>query len=292
MARRCLCARLLAAVETDPRLRTLPLAARMLFLLVAEAAARSPVPGLLPFRETARVSLLVSASETETETQLETLRREGLIRDEGQGIGVPLLLDVPARADAARRNGAAGGRPRKGESAEAARERRQREMLLPLPAAPGAAAPGAAGKPTETQAGKPAPIIISTISTATASEEGEGSAREAPAWVSLGAELAALAGLDPARGGYDFRPVQGWLAAGHAPDAIRAAVQRVAAQPGYAASRVWTLKFFDQAVQRERFIPAAPAAMSAAERAAEAAALDAIERRVAEAIRTGGRRPA
>jgi hypothetical protein len=123
-------------------------------------------------------------------------------------------------------------------------------------------------------------------------QEGQGSAREAPAWVSLGAELAALAGLDPARGGYDFRPVQGWLAAGHAPDAIRAAVQRVAARPGYAASRVWTLNFFDQAVQAERFIPAAPAALSAADRAAEAAALDAIERRVAETIRTGGRRPA
>ena len=133
MARRCLCARLLAALHEDPRLRTLPLAARMLFLLVAEAAARSPVPGVLPFGGTARVSLLVSAGETETQTHLETLCEEGLlVRGAADTLAVPLLVEAASRAEVARRNGARGGRPLKGETPEAYQRRKQGEMILQI----------------------------------------------------------------------------------------------------------------------------------------------------------------
>jgi hypothetical protein len=235
---------------------------------------------VLPFREPARVSLLVSASETETETQLETLRREGLIRDEGAGIGVPLLLDAPPRAEVARRNGAVGGRPRKGESKEAYRERRQREMLLPLPAA------AVAAKPSETQPAKPVPTTTTTVSVSSgSSEEGGRSARETPAWVSLGAEVAELAGMDGARGGFDYRPVQAWLAEGATPDQVRAAVQRVVARPGYSARRVHSLRFFDAAVaeQRTRPSPAAPIVIPR-DTADEVARMAALQARIEAAI--------
>ena len=280
MARRCICSRLVAAVEGDPRLRTLPLAARMLFLLVAEAAARSPVPGLLPFREPRRVSLLVSAPETETETQLETLRREGLIRDEGEGIGVPLLLDAPPKAEVARRNGAAGGRPRKGETAEAARERRQREMLLPMPAAP-------AAKPSETQAAKPVSVTTTTsqVSSQSEAQEGKGSAREAPEWAVLGAEVAELARLDGARGGFDYRPVQAWLAEGVTPDQVRAAVLRAASRPTYSADRVRSLGYFAKAVADERGRPAPSPAIVVRDTAEDAARVAAAQRRIEAALR-------
>ena len=42
-------------------------------MVVAEAAARSPEVGVLPFGDARRVALLVSAPETEVETQIETL---------------------------------------------------------------------------------------------------------------------------------------------------------------------------------------------------------------------------
>lgn len=280
MARRCTCARLLSAVELDPRLRTLPLAVRMLFLLVAEASARMPTAGLLPFRETRRVSLLVSAPETEVETGLETLLREGLLREEAGGLAVPMLLDLPPRAEAARRNGAAGGRPRKGETAEAARERRQREMLLPMPAA----------KPTETQAEKPAApattTVVSSVPTGLVGKSRAPSARETPDWVSLGEEVAELARLDGARGGFDYRPVQTWLAEGATPDQVRAAVQRAASRPTYSPHRVKSIAYFAAAVadERTRARGAAPIVVQR-DTAEDAARVAAAERRIQAALR-------
>lgn len=247
MARRCLCARLLAALHEDPRLRTLPLATRMLFLLLAEAAAASPVSGVLPFRETRRVSLLVSASETDVEPALETLLAEGLLaEDAGGGLAVPLLMGLPPRGGAAKRNGARGGRPRKGETPEAAYARRQADMLLPLPGGAVAAA-----KPSETQSVK---LVSSTTSNnpvvSKSAQEGESSARgaETPEWVSLGAELAELAGMDGARGGFNFRPVQAWLAQGIPANVIRAAVTEAVGRKGYEGRRVYSLTYFARAV--------------------------------------------
>jgi hypothetical protein len=264
MARRCTCARLIAAVEGDPRLRTLPLAVRMLFLLVAEAAARSPVAGLLPFGETRRVSLLVSAPETDVETGLETLIAEGLLRRQDGGLGVPILLDVPPRAEVARRNGAAGGRPRKGETAEAARERRQGALLLPL-----------AGKPSETQAGNLAPT------TTDSSQSVSGGDARAPDWVSVGMQVAEIAGLDPARGGYDFQPVQAWMAEGASAERILAAVRGVASRPSYSAAKVRSLRYFDRAVEAERASPSWAASARVEDSAADAAIVAAAEARVA-----------
>lgn len=247
MARRCLCARLLAALHEDPRLRTLPLATRMLFLLVAEAAAASPVSGVLPFRETRRVSLLVSASETEVQTALETLLAEGLLaEDPGGGLAVPLLQALPPRAEAARRNGSRGGRPRKGETPEAAYVRRQSDMLLTLPG--GAAA---AAKPAESRDAKPVSPISSKLITQLSAVEVEGSARgtETADWIALGTELAEIAGMDGARGGYNYRPVQAWLNAGIPAGVIRAAVTNAVAQRGYRPGQVYSLGYFNRVVE-------------------------------------------
>lgn len=279
MSRRCTCSRLLAALRDDPRLATLPLATRMLFLLLAEAAGRAPEPGLLPFRDPRRVSLLVSCTETEAETGLETLETEGLIRRDGAGIAVPLVQDGATRSDVARRNGSNGGRPRKGETREQYLARRQAEMILPI-------AGGAAGKPSETQAAKPADPVLVVVekrepipSTTTHS----GNAR-APEWVSLGTEVAEIAGLDGARGGFDFRPVQAWLNEGIAPDTIRAAVRHCAEWQGYDPRAITSLRYFDKAVRRQDArapSPPAPAApMTPAERESEAAACARIAARV------------
>lgn len=289
MARRCLCARLLAALRDDPRLATLSLSARMLFLLVAEAAARAPEHGILPFADPRRVALLVSCPATEAETGLETLLAEGLIRVEGGGLAVPLLLEAATRSEIARRNGSNGGRPRKGETREQYLARRQGEMLLPIAAPP-------AEKPTGTEAAEPA----REPPTGTGESEsppggGDDRAREIPAWVSLGIELAELAGMDGARGGFDYRPVQAWLSAGHPPAVIRDAVVRAVGRPSYRPGRAYSLKFFDAAVaqaaaEAKARQAAAPRALTSEERRAEAEAFEAIERRV-EAVLLGRQLP-
>lgn len=300
MARRCHCSRILAALRDDPRLATLPLAARMVFLLLAEAAARAPEPGFIPFAGPRRVSLLVSCSETEAETHLETLLAEGLARADRGGLLVPLIAEAAARSEVARRNGAGGGRPRKGETREAYLARRQQAMLLPIAGTPAATAAEAPPPETrETNAAKPAPAR-STTTTTPEVLVGSGSGvalvgeARAPEWVSLGAELAEIAGMDGARGGYDFRPVQGWLAAGHDADAIREAVRRVASRPGYQPGRVTSMRYFDRAVSEGALQPQAaavssPRRMTAEERAEEARRLAEIEARADRMILSVGR---
>lgn len=286
MARRCLCSRLLDALRDDPRLATLPLAAQMFWLKLAQAVAElAEQPGRLPFSETRRVALLVRCTETEAETHLETLRTEGLIRDDGGGLVVPIVQAATDRAAVARRNGAAGGRPRKGETPEAALARRQGNLALPI----------AGWKPTETQDAKPPLARDCTLpdSSEVKCSGREGAGREAPgtpAWVSLGVELAALAGLDGVRGGFDYRPVQAWLNAGHDAALIRGAVQRVVEAPGYGTKRVFTLKYFDGAVhdaaEAAKHAPPLPPVLTPEDRAREDREARETER-WAQALREG-----
>lgn len=286
MSRRCACSRLLAALRDDPRLVTLPLAVRMLFLLLAEAAGRAPEPGVLPFADPRRVALLVSCAPTEAESGMETLETEGLIRREGAGLAVPLVQEAATRSEVARRNGSSGGRPRKGETREQYLARRQGEMILPI-------AGGAAGKPGETEDAKPAdspPVVVGKRDLPSPSTTPPADAR-VPEWVSLGAEVAEIAGLDGARGGYDFRPVQAWLNEGIAPAAILAAVRGVVAGRSYEARKVRTLLYFGDAVRREadRAGPPPPAPLTQAERESEAAAMARIQARIQAQLDACGR---
>jgi hypothetical protein len=231
MSKRCSCVRLFAAIGTDPRLRTLPLAARALWLLLAEAAAESG--GVLPFSGFARVSLLVAAPEPEVETWMETLIGEGLLRREGEALAVPLLADAPPSAAASRANGARGGRPRRGETPEQARLRRA-QPSIPLPIPGGAetqAKPGAGNSDHDDQ------IESSSDSSSARAED----------VLALAHEVATLAGIDPARSAWSARDVQGWLAAGATAELVRATVADVMTR---AKGPPAGLRYFTGAIQR------------------------------------------
>jgi hypothetical protein len=224
------------AIAADPRLRTLPLAARMLWVLILEAMGADAV---LPFASASRIALLVAAPETEVETQLQTLIAERLLAREGDTLVCPMLAAAATRADAARANGRRGGRPRAGESAAEARDRRQREMLMPMPAA--------APEPSETQAAKPPPDdhdhYESLIEESSSHDARESSAEAA---VRLAVRLTDLAGMDPARSSWDARTVQGWLAAG----ADAALCAEVVADVMTRAKRPpANLRYFDRPIQ-------------------------------------------
>jgi hypothetical protein len=233
MSRRCICSRLLAHVKDDPRLRTLPMAARMLWVLLAEAMARPGFDGVLPFSDTRRVSLLVSETQTDVETHLETLIAEGLILREGEALACPMLREAAARTIAARRNGAAGGRPRKGETVEEARLRRaQGEMLMPLP------------KPKETQNWETPSAGVSPRTTTT-----EDTTTESGAWQKLAQDAIRVAGLQLKRP--DWTPARDWLALGHSAEAILALIADIADRPGFDASKVTSLRYFTPALSRQ-----------------------------------------
>jgi hypothetical protein len=233
MARRCVCSRLFDAVRTDPRLRSLPWATRAFFLLLGEAMAGAEEPGTLPFGSAARVSLLVSVPEPECETQLETLLREGLLaRTEAGGLAAPLLLPRSAKARAAQENGQKGGRPRRGETPEAARLRRAQAPLM-LPVA------GGAVPATETQPRKPSDDDDQIESK---SSDHQTRVREA---LALAEQVAEAAGMDPARSVWHARDVQGWLAAGATAelvlDVVRDVMSRAKAPPA-------GLRYFNRAI--------------------------------------------
>lgn len=210
MARRCLCDRLLAMLDDDARLRSLPLAARMLWLTLARYAARFD-DVRIPFSGTQRVSLLVSAPETEVETQLETLVSEGLLIRDGAGLRIPLLDAGSAKAAAARANGAKGGRPTNAMKAE--RERMARAQgNLPLPIQGGAAAaPETHGNPRAktplTRANKESISSIPSSPSSFSAHEVGGLARE----------LATMFALRFSQVGI----VEGWLAQGATPAIVR-----------------------------------------------------------------------
>lgn len=233
MARRCTCSRLLDALRDDPRLRTLPLATRMLWLLLADAMAR--FEGVLPFGDARRVSLLVSEPVTDVETHLETLIAEGLLVREGAGLASPLLREAAARTSAARENGRKGGRPRRGESAEEAARRRQGELLMPVG--------GVGAKPSETQPAEP-PATTTTLSVLTSHQSPV--AREG--WQQLGQEVVRVAGLTARR--IDWTPARDWLGMGASADLVLRVVVDVVARAGFDAARVSSLRYFTPAIER------------------------------------------
>jgi hypothetical protein len=250
MGRRCACDRLWARLEEDVRLRTLPMAAQLLWLKLMRLAVRTPDAVLRLGSELGfltAVAVAVSAAETEVEPVLAVLERRGLVvADRAAGtLAMPDAEIAAARVSAARTNGLKGGRPRKGESLEARRDRRQRELMMPLP--------GHAAETQETEAETDPVKARATTAAVTQSSssrcDGAPPPAGAPEWVSLGAEVAELAGLDSARGFFDYRPVQQWLTEGATPEQIRAAVTRVAARESYRPELVRVLGYFTQAVR-------------------------------------------
>lgn len=241
MSRHCPCRAILA----NPRLRLLPLAARALLIQLVDVASSWPEAGGLRLGGRAlsnrEIALLVSAEETEVSNLLENLRETGFVnRAETDGALVLPVSEVSARTGADR-----GGRPRRGETAEMRRQRlAQGNLILPIA---GGAAP-AAEKPRETEVSETPASLASSLKKEEASE-----------LMALGTELETVAGLDPAKHRYDFRPVAAWLAAGIAASVIRDTISAIAGRPGYRDRGVRSFAYFDQAIRdAARATPPAP----------------------------------
>jgi hypothetical protein len=224
MGKRCACDRLLQQLDTDLRLRTLPMAAKMLWLQLMRLAASTPgFDGALRFGSDfgflASVALSVSCAETELEPNLAALERRDLVRrgDDGESLVLPEAEPSSAKAEAARINGLKGGRRRTGETLDQRRERRQQELLMPLR--------GGAETQQEPTAEPKRPA---TTTTCKYISKVEGSSdRETPAWVSLGAEVASLCAFKGKAGRKAYEPVRAWLEAGATPDQIRSVVRDI-----------------------------------------------------------------
>lgn len=246
MARRCLCTQLRQRIATDARLTTLPMAAKWLWLSLAERAAETPegsVPVGSAFGFFAGIAMLIQVAEPEVETHWETLAARGLVLRDGDTFSVPDLPASGARASSARANGGLGGRPRRGETPEDARLRRaQAHMMLPITGGP--------EKPSGTQAENPAVFPTTTTESLTSVSSPPPKPTRDTAHATLGAELATLAGLDPVRQRFDYQPVRAWLDAGYSPTLIRSVVAEVAARPSFNPGNVNTLAYFNKPIER------------------------------------------
>lgn len=264
MPRSCACDRWLNRAAADIGFQALPPMAQLIFFRLLAAAVGAEEKGHLrfPCSVSTAVSRLLNQSETEAETQIAALADLGwlVVDEDGRGVWMAGAKAASARAEAAQVNGLRGGRPRKGETREAARERRQGAFMLPI-----------AGGGAETQETEAEPNVESSrVAARLKDTEKEAAAtREAPGWVSLGQELAEAAGMDGARGGFNLVPVKGWVDAGASADLLREVVRRCASRPGYRAPR--SLQYFHQAVMDalrdaapSPALPAAPSGYEAA----------------------------
>lgn len=216
-----------------------PLAARGLLsaLLVSLWRMRSAV-----FRfgsrvpETREVCLALTCSETEWETGVENLIGRGILTREPDGaISCPLLAGAFRSAEARRANGLAGGRPRKGETAAQALERRQGRLMMPL----------AGGAETRT---KP-----DAIPQAKLKPEDKLQLKALTEEVEKAACVAGEFAAD------DIRQVGGWLEAGADEALILRVVAAKAEQRSPEAAAIRGLRWFDGAV-RDALATAAPVA--------------------------------
>lgn len=244
MSRSCACTRWLSLAVTNPAFRLLPDALRLFWFDVVALAAAAPETGVLRFPQSVSpsvpqsVSRLVSVAETDAETWLAQLAGIGMVEWQpgAETLALPgAVKATSARANGARINGLSGGRPRRGETPEQARLRRQQGALV-LPIRGGAAAPAA----------KPNAETLSESDNQNSNQKSDLTARVENA-LALAKEVAALAGMDPARSTWHARDVQGWLAAGATRqlvlDVVADVMSRAKGVPG-------GLRYFDAAVRR------------------------------------------
>lgn len=230
MARRCACAKILDQLRMDPRLRALPLATRAVWVEVLAALAAFAPTGAISFLHPVPVSVArwLGIAESEAETELGNLVAAGLlvVDEGGKRLASPELQQAADRSAINRANGLKGGRPKKYAIAG------QREIMLPID--------GGKSKVTEpeTEPGSPSDML---------DREREKIDHGEVDWVSLGHEVGAPIGLDPARGFVDCRPVQAWLAEGLTPERIRSVAAEVA---GRAKRPISHLSYFTPAMRQ------------------------------------------
>jgi len=283
MARNSSSERQLLRAASDAGFRVLPPMVRLLWFELLAFAAGAPEKGRLRFLHSvsASVARLLSLSETEVETGLETLAKLGLVEEDADtnSLWMPGARAGLARVEAAKANGLRGGRPRKGETLEQYHARRERErmqgmrqghLMMPI-----------SGGQAETQETDAEPNVESSravLPTTSLSIDSNSSssptAREETALVSLASELAGIAKLEGRR--FDPAPVQEWLEAGASAALLRQAVRTVAGRNSYVPERVNGWGYFNPAVREAMaampqapapvVAPAAPSGPSEAER--------------------------
>jgi hypothetical protein len=254
MARNSSSERQLLRAASDAGFRVLPPMVRLLWFELLAFAAGAPEKGRLRFLHSvsSSVARLLSLSETEVETGLETLAKLGLVEEDAEtnSLWMPGARAGLARVDAAKVNGMRGGRPRKGETLEQYHARRERErfqgmrqghLMMPIS--------GGQAETQETEAEPNAESSRAVLPTTSLSTDSSSSptAREETALVSLAVELAGIAKLEGRR--FDAAPVQEWLEAGASAAVLRRAVQLVASRGSYAPERVNGWGYFNPAVR-------------------------------------------
>jgi hypothetical protein len=241
MPRRCLADRLIEMTERDPALMLAPPGARFAFVALMRLAARMNTDGVVAFgsaiRNLAEVSIAVAISETELRTHVETLVDRGVLVREGDALVCPALREAGRKAAAARANGGLGGRPRRGETVEAMRARRQGSMLLPV----------AGGKPTGTESETLSRVTAASSSEREESKQASKPREETETVMGVGRRVLEAAGIDEARWMGTFAEVRAWLAAGYAPELIVETVAAVAARPKYRPPV--SLRYFAEAIR-------------------------------------------
>jgi hypothetical protein len=252
MPRSCICDRWLTRAAADLGFQALPAAAQLLFFRLLASAAGAEERGRVrfPVPVSIAVSRILNRTETEAETDIAALVDLGWIEidTDGRSVWMAGAKAQAGRVEAAQINGLRGGRPRKGETPEQARARKQGSLMLPMA--------GGAEKPTETErepgveSSRAAAASSSTVQEAAAAGARDG-------WVSLAQRCAEIAGIDPARGGWNALPVKGWVDAGVPEDVILETVRTVAARPR--RSPIGSLMFFHQAVMQAHQAAPAPA---------------------------------
>jgi hypothetical protein len=250
MGRRCACKDLLTAARSNPQLRVIPPAARWLWLMLSDIMLNAPEPGVLQFGlmtgSPLEISMMVSMTETEVETQLETIIKVGLIsrRDDGVLV-IPAMQEASRRVTMARQNGGFGGRPRRGETAEQAKLRRtQGNLVMPIQ-----------GGLSETQENQNRTERFKTKLTSLEALESKKLSLAVNSF-ELGSELAKIAGVDPASERYGFGLVTSWLDQGATPELLREVFCEVTRRPSYQTPD--SIGYFTKAV-RDRLQVTPPA---------------------------------
>lgn len=240
MGRRCACERLLEFWEGDPRFALAGASAAAIWLRLVRVLQRMGDSSVLRFGSVvgsvAEIALAIRTQETELEPAINRLAELGLLtREEDGALSVPWLAEGAARASSARSNGLRGGRPRKGETKEDMHARRQGHLALPFS---GSSAAVAETQPKPKPESSRASTESKTISLSSQSID----ARELYA---LTEELAEIAGMDPARGGYNGSDIRMWLTQGATPDLLREVVRTVRHRSD---AVIGTFRYFNKAV--------------------------------------------
>jgi hypothetical protein len=238
MAKACDCSAILEAYETDPRLLSLPLAVRGLWLALVLRMRRmgqsvlvlgSVVPNLRD------IAMLVPMAETELETQLDALLARGLlVRREDGALESPLLAARLKRAETARINGLKGGRPRKDGAPPG-----QRSLIMGLPGGAAEAGAKTQAEPSAAPVGLPAKL-------AEALPERSKLAELPADWQRIADAAMEAAGFDPARWTGHCGQVATWLKAGASEALILRVIRRVMAR---GSARPGHFGYFDKAVR-------------------------------------------